>query len=415
MGGDRIYFWAKYLNKFGYFPVVVTRQWNSNQSDLTDKIDSNVYTREAYDSHEVIRLPYNRTLRDRLNDHPNNKLLSIFRKTLSLAELILSNFFVRAIPYNNFLDEAVKLINTEQNYHCVIASGRPFQLFYIASVVKKMTGLNWVADYRDEWNTHYNRTPKSLLEKIVYKLEYHSEKKWVNSASAIISVSDHWTQKVSDFTGKKGFTVMNGYEPSDYIKLNNHTSTDSFVITYNGSLYASQPIEVFIAAAKKFIDTYAKRINIRVNFTGIAVMPDQQIRVQVLIEGYEQYFNLSKRIPKQEVISQQASSDLLLATGYNDVKGWYPVKIFEYYACGVPVLLCPSDNDVLAQFIHETNCGYVVKSVNDCYNLLCELASKKLEGIPQQLNVDEQNALKYTREFQTGQLAKALDDILAKQ
>ena len=55
------------------------------------------------------------------------------------------------------------------------------------------------------------------------------------------------------------------------------------------------------------------------------------------------------------------------------MKGWYPVKLFEYASKGIPILLYPTDNDVIEKFLLKTKTGYSFKN-------LLELA-KWLESI----------------------------------
>ena len=38
VGAERTEYWAQNLYKYGYYPIILTRQWNPNQIELTDKI-----------------------------------------------------------------------------------------------------------------------------------------------------------------------------------------------------------------------------------------------------------------------------------------------------------------------------------------------------------------------------------------
>ena len=91
VGGDRIAAWAKYLHKLGYFPTIVTRNWNDGQKDLTGRIEDNTLKHDVFETYEVYRLPYKRTLRDKLNSYPNSIIASFLRRFLSFLELISKN------------------------------------------------------------------------------------------------------------------------------------------------------------------------------------------------------------------------------------------------------------------------------------------------------------------------------------
>ena len=36
VGAQRTAAWAKYLHEYGYYPIIITRQWNEGQTDLVD-------------------------------------------------------------------------------------------------------------------------------------------------------------------------------------------------------------------------------------------------------------------------------------------------------------------------------------------------------------------------------------------
>ena len=413
VGSFRVDYWAKNLNKYGYKPIVVTRRWNNEQSELTDRIADNSFTHEVFDTHEIYRLPYKRSLRDRLNDYPNVKFLVFFRKLFSVLELIFSNFWHRYIPYHNLYDFSRQLLIKNHNqYHSMIFSGRPFQLFYFGYLLKKEFGVKWIADYRDEWNTHQSRKAYSLFEKIIFRLEKKSELKWTSNCDAFLGVSDLWVNSIGKFINKKGFTIKNGYDPNDYDFVSNkNLSKEKFVVTYSGTLYATQNLDLFLAAAKKIISEYSSRISFKFNFIGVTIIPEQSKRLESKIKGFEQYFHISGRIPKQEIIEIQINSDLLLTTAYTDVTGCYPVKIFEYYACNTPVLLCPSDNDVIEDFYLKTGCGIIASTVDECYLAIKKILVSKLNNDEFAMIRNEAEAQLFTREFQTSLLAKVLDDL----
>jgi hypothetical protein len=65
-------------------------------------------------------------------------------------------------------------------------------------------------------------------------------------------------------------------------------------------------------------------------------MEDQEKRVSSLTRGYENNFTILPRMKKTELIEYYEKSDLLLVTAFKGVKGWYPVKLFEYYQTATP-------------------------------------------------------------------------------
>ena len=409
VGGDRIAAWAKYLHKLGYFPTIVTRNWNDGQKDLTGRIEDNTLKHDVFETYEVYRLPYKRTLRDKLNSYPNSIIASFLRRFLSFLELFIQNFSMLAIPYANFYDFSLDLIK-QGDYKCLIASGRPFQLFSIASKLKKRTGIPWIADYRDEWNTFQNKNNDSFLLGMIHNLEAKSELSWTSNADLFITVSESWKENIQKVIRKNGFVVMNGFDtkPSSASAV---LSNDfgKLEISYIGTLYSYQPIEFFIQSMKELILRSKNGIKIKVNFIGLNIMPEQEQRVSNLIKGFEDYFFLYDRMPKIEMQQFYENADFLLATSFDEIKGWYPVKIFEYAASGKPILLCPSDNDVLANFVKETNTGVSFNKTSELIDFLSKVILKKTKNEMFELKLNLNSLETYSRENQTKELALILD------
>lgn len=410
VGGERISGWVKYLHEFGFYPIVVTRQWNKNQSDLTDDIHDNSLQIEYNETHEVHRLPYVRSLRDRCAKY---KWLKYLRKTLTFIEMLFSNFFITVLPFSNFYIYTKKIIN-EQDISILIASGRPFQSFYIGHKLKKeFPKIHWIPDYRDEWNSFKRGNVSSgNLPKLIQYFERRSEKKWTANASAFVSVGTRWVDEIASFIKKRGVLIYNGYDPHDYELKNvkNQISHDRLIITYAGTLYENQPIEEVINLIKRFIMQWPDK-KITLNFVGIEMNPIPYRNVINLTKAYSGLFKIYPRVSKQELAEIYEKSDLLLMTKYEGAEGITPVKLFDYFNSSTPILFYPTDNSAIHDFIVNTNCGYVIKNDAIALDELHGLFEIKQENKTLKKIQNNEYAINYTVENQTKKLAKFLDDI----
>ena len=324
---------------------------------------------------------------------------------------MLQNYTSWIIPYRNLYKFADKLLTEKNDFSCLLVSGRPFQLFRFGWLLHKKFGLKWIADYRDEWSTCQWRGDYNLLNKFICKLEATSERKWIKNASAIISCSDYLVNSVRKFVEKDGYNILNGFEPIDYITESISLNAKSFIIVYNGTLYPTQEIEVFIEAIKLIIEKHNKKIDLKIKFPGLLMDTLQVSRVQKLIIGYEKYFEISPRVTKREVIILQQNSDLLLMIGHKNVLGNFSSKIFEYLGCKRPILLCPTDNDVIANLVLTTQTGFVCANAAEAFDILDNLIFEKLSFGKLNFNPDKTKIENYTREVQTKKLASVLDKI----
>ena len=92
VGAVRTEYWAKNLYKYGYYPIIITRNWNNEQIEITDKVEENTFKHKLYKNYEVYEIPYKRTIRDWLSKYLYLKLI---QKGLTFIESVLYNFFIK--------------------------------------------------------------------------------------------------------------------------------------------------------------------------------------------------------------------------------------------------------------------------------------------------------------------------------
>ena len=403
VGSQRSEAWAKHLHKTGVYPIIITRNWNDNQSSITEEVTNNQYSIETTKEFEVRRLPYKRSLRDKCAKYA---LLRPIQKVLTLWELVMSNYFIKALPYSNFYKEAHSLLSSDDQIAGIITSGRPFQSFFIGSKLKnKFPQLKWIPDYRDEWNTRSTNKPQGVISNFLSKLENISENKWTANADFFISVSDTWVKNISSKINKKGVIIKNGYDGEISIKKNT-TNSKKFTILYIGTLYPYQPIEIFIEALKELPNVTKEKL--KIYFIGTSPSNKAEQRLINLTDGEDSLFKLIPRIPITELKLYLEKSDIALATSYNTLKGCIPVKVYDYFVNGIPILLTPSDDDLLADFIKTTNSGFVISTKEELkiqlQNWVIDKENGKTINYTPNLDVGKH----YSREHQTSLLGKLL-------
>jgi hypothetical protein len=402
VGGERIHAWARYLNCFGFYPIIITRKWNKGQKELTDKVLNNTLEIEYCDTHEVHRLPYKSSIRDYCS---NFTYLKVIQKALTLVELIFSNFFIRFIRFSNFYSYSYNVLEENKDISILIASGRPFTSFHLAhKLKKKFPSLIWIPDYRDEWTSHQKYNKKGVLNKFIYYLESKSEIKWTSNAHAFISVSDRLVLNIKNKIRKNGISVPNGYESTN--PLPNVVQTDlndAVTFTYSGTMYDYQPIERVVNAFKEIKEKLG--IPVVLQFYGVELIPSVKEKLKLLISGYENTFIVNDKVDKQSLLKIQQNSNFLFLTNYNDITDWLVVKLIDYSVTGVPVVLFPSDNGVMADFINETNIGYELKDENEFFSFFQELT--QIKQIKKEINTGILKA--YSNKKQVERLGEMLN------
>ncbi len=413
--GQRVMGWANYLSQFGYYPTIIARNWDIPIQSPEDALiaTGRELIHERNDQFEVYYLPYVASKRDQIfSNNKNNKLLQKSSKIFTFKDQIFENFTNSAIPFSNMYDFSLDLLQRERNYKCLIISGNPFIQFKFGHLLNKKTGIKWLADYRDDWSTSALTEPSRGLKKIVSVIQSKNERKWVRSSEGIISISKLYAEKIGSFVNKKGHVILNGFDG-----LNEAESVEidkeKFTITYNGSLYPTQPIETIINAVKRIISNEVVTLKIYLNFPGLGFDKKQQDRVEKAIKGIEKNVFITDRVSKNEVVKIQKASDLLLMISHDGIKGIPSSKMYEYIGLKKQILLFPNDHDIVEETLIDSGLGLICNAEEDIYGQLLELIQRKQDGnLPSA--IDDSKIEKYSRKNQTAELAKLLDQILEK-
>ena len=300
---QRPYGWARHLKSNGYNPLIITRSWDYQVSSPKDvgksSINKDVKIKKN-NNFQVHYTPFKSSLRDYFfNKWPEIKTI---RKLLTFLELILQNYFLFFSPYYNIYRESKRIIKAEKITKIII-TGNPFALFFIGYKLKKKNNdIKWIADYRDDWSTSNLETNYSFFWRLIKRIENRSEKKWVGTAEFTTTISKHYANKISSFTGVKSHVILNGFDYENNKLGPNKYSIKEFIITYNGSLYQTQKIEPFAEVVKKLIHNYKDTIKIVLKFPGLAFDISQEQRIKSIFKEVISNVIITKRIPRREVL-----------------------------------------------------------------------------------------------------------------
>ncbi|MBU3676815.1 MAG: glycosyltransferase family 4 protein [Chitinophagaceae bacterium] len=408
---ERIFSWATYLHEANYYPIIVTRNWDLPITNATTDIfkpSGKEVIIKKFEHYEVHYLPYQPNWKERVFMALYGKKSYFLYWILALVYNYLSLPFLSLASNYSFYTYSRQLLKKEPQIKKMLVSVSPFTLLGIAHRLAKAFSLKWIADYRDDWSTNEMQYANNWAKRLLKSHNQHFEKKWMSNAGSFLTVSTHYKNKLSRLLNLPGHVMTNGFMPENYTEK--PPLYKQFTITYVGSIYPIQPIELFLNAFKAFIDL--GHTNCQVIFIGVANDPPIRKRIDQAMKGYENYVVFTPRISKQEAIRTQSSSHLLLASAYGNVKGVPGSKLYEYIALNKKVLLCPGDADVLESTLQETgqlllgNTHHdIVQHLNENYTLFTE--NKFNQNSPDTRKGIEQ----YSRAYQTQTLIKALQDL----
>lgn len=425
VGGLRPNAWFKYLNEFGFHPVVVTRQWDNKFGDFRDYIaasDTKGTLKEEFKCGTILRAPYFPNFSNKLLLRYGKEKYGLMRKIYSgLIEFM--QFTLPIGPKRTlYLTAKEYLLKNKVDY--IVVTGDPFILFKYASSLSKQFNIPWIADYRDPWTLNGEQN-KSWLVKRYFGF---FENKYVKSASFITTVS-----KFVEFKIRKIITtnvpsvhiISNGFDDEAINSVKElRQSRKMLTISFVGTLYDWHPYVQFLKVCNDFFEETDERFCIKFYGTNrnneILNLVNQNFKNLI---GYVEIIN---KIPNKVLLAELAKDNVMLLFNYYSYMG---TKIFDYIAINRKIILCFTEDlealqlkqkyykidensvfsgQLQADLINETNSGIIVKDQIELKQILLDLIQEFKEK--SFISCETKNIDNYSRKFNVKRLA----DIIKK-
>ena len=352
-GGAGVQRWlkfSKYLPEFEWDPIVLTvdekyASYAQLDPSLLEEIspDLRVYKTKTFEPYNFYRklsnkkeIPY--------GGFSNQKKITLFEK---FSRMIRGNLFIPdpRRGWNKYaIKKALELIKSEQ-IQVVITSGPPQSTHLIGNRLKTITGIRWIADFRDPWTDifYYKELYHSGLASLI---DRRLEKKILSNADQIITVSEEIGKLLHNkilHCPEKIAVIPNGYDEADFEK-GIAVSNEKFTITYCGTISMGYRIGHFVDAVSQLPESVKNQIKIR--FVGnvpdeiLQLFDRKNLRPLIEVMGY---------LPHEKAVGQMKGASLLLIAipDSPDNKGIVTGKFFEYLAANRPILaIGPLGGDV---------------------------------------------------------------------
>jgi len=228
---------------------------------------------------------------------------------------------------------ALKL-HRRRRFDVIYSTAPPFTGHLVAYLVKKFTGLPWIADFRDPWS----RAPwkADLMEGTIRgRAAEGLEAKFIHAADRVILNTDWAARDFTEFYGatlaEKFVVIPNGFDPEDFSNVQAPSQKNNrLVITHTGSLYRKRdPGHFFEALGKLLAIGQIKSDEIELRFVG-GIAPELYRSFQYA-EELQNVLQVIPPVSHREALAFQAGSDVLLILQPGTSVS-IPGKIFEYIA-----------------------------------------------------------------------------------
>jgi glycosyltransferase involved in cell wall biosynthesis len=414
-GGAGVQRWlkfTKYLPEYGWEPVIFTVKEECASYAQWDE----TLAKEINPSLKVIRTasfePYSLYVRISgkkeipYGGFTNEENPTFFQK---LSRFIRGNFFIPdpRRGWNRYAIKAAKKLMEEEKFVAIITTGPPHSTHLIGYQLKLITGIKWIADFRDPWTDIYYY--KDLSHSMPAKwYDRKLEKKILISCDKIVTVGnvikDLLLSKSKILSDDKIEVITNGYDPSDFEGFDKGRS-GRFTITYTGTISPYYRLDGFVSALNELPTEI--RNNVFIRFVG---------NISQNITELFRSANLSSQLEYIGYVSHQQSIKylfdsailLLLIPDVQENKGILTGKFFEYLATKRPILaIGPTDGDV-AHILEETRSGIMVEY--DDVALLKDKISQLFEDYKKGIVYNTSEVIeKYSRRNLTEKLVKLIE------
>ncbi len=283
-----------------------------------------------------------------------------FRRILSLISRLLSPFEfppVDAALYWNLaiIPGCLRLIR-EEKIDLIFSTSFPYSDHVSGLLLKKLTRLPWVADFRDPWT----QNTASRNSGWRYMIDRRVEQLVLKNADRVIGVTPSYTRNLHGLCpGRQEsnfITIENGYDLQDFCKskVKARQPDGKTRLAHVGQVYDGTALP-FLQALELIGETGA---SLNVRFIG-GLAPQEQTWLEK--HSIHTVVQVEPRLNHIEAVEAMSSADVLLLFVLDESvsSGHYPGKLFEYMASEIPILLVGTQGDA-AELLQSSGSGICI-------------------------------------------------------
>jgi hypothetical protein len=280
-----------------------------------------------------------------------------------------------------------------QKFDAIYSSASPQTTHLVARRIHKLTGLPWVAEYRDPWvDLTYQGDAVERARRL--------EDSVAEEASALVMTSPSWARTYGEQWGKTVTAITNGCDGPLRPRTDGR---GRFIIGHLGTMY---PHRNRLGSLWRAVAEQGGVDLIR--FVGRL---DPRARTELDGAGLRRLIDETGFLPRAAALEILSTSSVLLLAGPHDasgvLRGWIPAKLFDYLASDLPIL-----------YIGDTraDAAEILRGYEGCY----VLDGSDADGVRAALGECQAGAryvrdvTSFTRRSLTGALARLLDGVSAR-
>jgi glycosyltransferase involved in cell wall biosynthesis len=176
-------------------------------------------------------------------------------------------------------------------------------------------------------------------------------------------------------------TIYNGYDDEVAAAVQSLSpGKDKFIISYAGTIYPMQKLEMFLEGFKLFIEkTGVKPAQAELHFWGLQEDATSVQRVEKYNGALMPYLHIHGKVGYKEVMKELSAAHLLLLL-VSESNDWLNAKLFDYLALKRRILMVGNKNNLMAVIISENKAGASFETADDVAAYLQESYKMFISG-----------------------------------
>ncbi|GAX62982.1 glycosyltransferase [Candidatus Scalindua japonica] len=310
------------------------------------------------------------------------------------------------------LFKAVKEIKRNK-IDCIVTSSPPVTSHVVGLLVKKITGVKWIADFRDPWLTPVDYTKPRPSRLLYTKIGLWMERKMIGNADKVLTTTRRlcstYQESFKQHHPDKFIHISNGFDNALVSRCNGLNKFSTFTLSYTGTLYHGRSPEVVFKALKELISE--GKINadeMRIKLIGNCKYLDGYLTSEIAKSyGLDHVVDISGQVPylKSLEIIKRSHSALLLAV---DQPLQIPAKVYDYIGLGVTILTLTGQGET-SDLIKSTGVGQVFN-----YSDVDGIKEFLYQAFKEKDLLSTQSSIEVLSKYDTGNIVKELALLLER-
>lgn len=384
VGVRRVLFWANYFSSIGIKVVVVTTK-KRNSGEMYHLLDEKVGVIEFsfWGAEIVTKTTVSEGAGGNVQSKLKTKEYSTFYSTLRYIKQRFVNtnfgqlldprlFSVLGFMFVAKFGGLKKFTSVLSGASVVLSTAPPWPVHLVGRALASSLNAKFVVDYRDPFSNHHMFSPRFAF------LEEWIDAKICKSADVVFTVSPSWVEYYSKFN-EKTFLIRNGYDESllskGLFRDSNESDSSHVELSYFGSVEHESRFPYLILDFIERCD-----LDVQLNFYGACPLVLSYIKQhpkllnKVFVHGQMEYSAAISKMARSEInfVCEMIGGDRFSS------RGLIPTKIYEYIACGRPILALVDPGSDMVQLLRKS--GLLMNpslSINHLQNEIVEFKKNK--------------------------------------